>query len=155
MSLSLTLILPESKKDSLSKKSEEIFLKRLKLYSKINLLTFKPEKNGALEFKRQKDEQKILKLKPKDAKLVVCDETGKNLKTQGFLESIERLFYVSSHITFVIGGPYGLPDSLKKSADLTIKLSDLTMNSDLAMAVLWEQLYRIFSLRAGHPYHND
>jgi len=151
----LNLILPESKKDSLSYKSEETFLKRLRLYVKVNLITFKPEKNGNTDFKRQKDEEKILKLKPKDSKLILCDETGKNLDTKKLLSEVEKLFDLSSSITLVVGGPYGLSESLKKECDLKIKLSDLTMNSDLAMSVLWEQLYRIFSLRAGHPYHND
>lgn len=153
--MTINLIIPESKKDSLSFKSEGTFLKRLRLYTKVNVLPFKPEKNGGASFKRQKDEEKILKILPKDSQLILCDETGKNLNTVKLLEQIEKKIDQKPSLTFIIGGPYGLSDLLKDKADLKIKLSDLTMNSDLATAVLWEQLYRIFSLRAGHPYHND
>ena len=153
--MNLYLILPESKKDSLSYISKNIFLKRIKSYVKTSILSFKPEKNGDVSFKQSKDEQKILKLVPKESRLIVCDESGLSLNTKKLLSKIEVLAEQKSSLVFVIGGPYGLSQNLKKRADLIIKLSDLTMNSDLASAVLWEQLYRIFSLRAGHPYHND
>lgn len=153
--MTLCLIIPESKRGSLSSQSEETFLKRIKSYVKTQVLTFKPEKNGNTEFKQSKDQQKILKLIPKEAKVIVCDELGESLNTKKLLNKVEKLFQQSTFLVFVIGGPYGLSEELKDSVDLKLRLSDLTMNSDLACSVLWEQLYRIFSLRAGHPYHNE
>ena len=153
--MNLHLILPEAKKDSLSYISENLFLKRIKSYVKTSVLSFKPEKNGGALYKQSKDEQKILKLVPQESRLIVCDEGGCGLDTKNLLKKVENLAEQKTSLAFVIGGPYGLTDQIKEKADLVIKLSDLTMNSDLASAVLWEQLYRIFSLKAGHPYHND
>jgi 23S rRNA (pseudouridine1915-N3)-methyltransferase len=153
--VNLHLVLPDCKKDSLSYKSEETFLKRINSYLKVQVHSFKPEKNGNADYKKEKDYQRIIKLIPKDSKLVICDESGEGLSTKKLLIRVDQLSQISASITFVIGGPYGLAEKLKDSADLKLKLSDLTMNSDLACAVLWEQLYRIFSLKNGHPYHND
>jgi 23S rRNA (pseudouridine1915-N3)-methyltransferase len=148
-------ILPESKKQSLSQASEEIFLKRLNSYVKLKVIKFKLEKNGDKKFKQTKDEERLLKLIPKNTKLVLCDERGESLNTKQLLLKIENLLKTSSSISFVIGGPYGFSEEFKTKANCKVRLSDLTMNSDLASAVLWEQLYRVFSLKAGHPYHNE
>lgn len=153
--MNIHYILPESRKLSLSQASEEIFLKRLSSYVKLKVIKFKPEKNGDKKFKQSKDEERLLKLIPKNTKLILCDEKGESLNTKKLLLKIETFLTSSSSLSFVIGGPYGFSEEFKTKVDYKIRLSDLTMNSDLASAVLWEQLYRVFSLKAGHPYHNE
>jgi 23S rRNA (pseudouridine1915-N3)-methyltransferase len=56
-------------------------------------------------------------------------------------------------VTFVIGGPEGLPEEFIKTADYSWSFSKLTFPHDLAMVVLLEALYRASTISAGHPYH--
>lgn len=137
--------------------SLERYIPRASKYVNIDTVYFKPEKNGDSLFKKSKDEEKLLKLIPEQACLVVLDEKGTSLNTRQFLKQIDSLYlkYPSSTVWFLIGGPYGLGDKIKKRANLSVKLSDLTFNSEVATAVLAEQIYRIFSLKNGHPYHNE
>ncbi len=58
-------------------------------------------------------------------------------------------------VALVIGGPDGLDDSIKASADETLRLSDLTLPHALARVLLAEALYRAWSLLQGHPYHRE
>ena len=56
-------------------------------------------------------------------------------------------------IKFFIGGAYGLEESFLKKCDKVISLSELTMSHKIAKAVLYEQIYRGFSILSNHPYH--
>lgn len=46
-------------------------------------------------------------------------------------------------MTFCIGGPYGHGIQLRQRANLSIKLSSLVLNHQIALVVLMEQLYRL------------
>ena len=53
----------------------------------------------------------------------------------------------------VIGGPDGLAPEVKARANLTIRLSSMTLPHAFARVMLSEQIYRAWSILAGHPYH--
>ena len=72
---------------------------------------------------------------------VVLDERGRLLVWEG-----ER-------VAFLVGGAEGHPEAVREEADLLLSLSPLTLQHELALLVLMEQLYRVLTLRAGHPYH--
>ena len=79
--------------------------------------------------------------------VVALDERGKDLTTRQFATLLER------ETVFVIGGPDGLEESVKKDAALVLRLSSLTLPHALAQVVLLEQIYRAATMRTGHPYH--
>jgi 23S rRNA (pseudouridine1915-N3)-methyltransferase len=54
---------------------------------------------------------------------------------------------------FVLGGPYGLDETLLAEADLTWSLGKGTLPHQLARVVMLEQLYRAFTIMRGEPYH--
>jgi 23S rRNA (pseudouridine1915-N3)-methyltransferase len=56
-------------------------------------------------------------------------------------------------VSFVIGGPAGLPADFQATCDTAWSFSALTFPHDLAMVMLLEALYRAISFNAGHPYH--
>ncbi len=80
-------------------------------------------------------------------RIVALDERGKDMTTEQFATLLK------SETTFVIGGPDGLEESVKKAAVLLIRLSSLTLPHALAQVVLMEQIYRAATLLTGHPYH--
>lgn len=59
----------------------------------------------------------------------------------------------SREVSFIIGGPEGLPASFLQQANLRWSFSPLTFPHDLAMVVLVEALYRASSINARIPYH--
>ena len=84
---------------------------------------------------------------PKGARLVALDERGRDLDTRAFSKLL------SQETAFLVGGPDGLDESVKKDAALLLRLSSLTLPHALAQVVLLEQLYRAATLLTGHPYH--
>lgn len=59
----------------------------------------------------------------------------------------------SKEISFVIGGPDGLPQAVREAADYQWSLGRLTLPHDLAMIVTLEALYRASTINASLPYH--
>jgi 23S rRNA (pseudouridine1915-N3)-methyltransferase len=88
---------------------------------------------------------------------IAMDERGEGLTTRKFadrLAALERRGDVKC-VAFLIGAADGHSEELRGSCDWVINLSTLTLQHELALLVLLEQLYRVASLRAGSPYHRD
>jgi 23S rRNA (pseudouridine1915-N3)-methyltransferase len=93
---------------------------------------------------------------PERAALVVLDERGEALGSQGFAERLGRWRDDGrADAVFVIGGPDGLASSLRERADLRLGFGAMTWPHQLARIMLLEQLYRAVTILAGHPYHRD
>ena len=88
---------------------------------------------------------------------IALDERGERPTTRQLSETIaawEMRGDIKS-ISFLIGAADGHTAALRKSCEMVISLSSLTMQHELALVVLLEQLYRIATLRRGEPYHRD
>jgi len=72
-----------------------------------------------------------------------------------FSKKIKLLAENNAQIYFLIGGPDGLSDFVKKKADLIVSLSDLTFPHQLAKIILTEQIYRSICIMNKHPYHRS
>jgi 23S rRNA (pseudouridine1915-N3)-methyltransferase len=55
-------------------------------------------------------------------------------------------------VAFVVGGPDGVSEGLKKQVDKILSLSKLTFTHELARVMLLEQLYRAFAIIHRLPY---
>ena len=62
---------------------------------------------------------------------------------------------MNASVAFLFGGPDGLDAALREAAHERLRLSDLTLPHALARVLLIEQLYRAWSVNAGHPYHRE
>jgi 23S rRNA (pseudouridine1915-N3)-methyltransferase len=88
---------------------------------------------------------------------VAMDERGDCLTTRKFadkLESLEMRGDIKS-VAFLIGAADGHNESLRAKCDWILNLSTFTLQHELALLVLLEQLYRVASLKSGSPYHRD
>lgn len=85
--------------------------------------------------------------------VVVLDEHGRDLTTVDLARAMNGWRNECDRIVFVIGGPDGLAPEVKAAARATIRLSAMTLPHALARVMLAEQLYRVWSIEARHPYH--
>jgi len=89
-------------------------------------------------------------------KRVVLDERGQQLTSRDFAEKISHWEMEGAKgIALLIGGANGHHEQLRKAADWTWALGKLTLQHELALVVLMEQLYRAYSIKQGSPYHRD
>ncbi|MEG1632421.1 MAG: 23S rRNA (pseudouridine(1915)-N(3))-methyltransferase RlmH [Oscillospiraceae bacterium] len=96
----------------------------------------------------------IEKQTPKGAYVVAMCVEGKKLGSTELAELIAaRAGAGVSKLCFIVGGSFGLHDSLKGIADLRLSMSDMTFPHHLARVMLAEQLYRAFSINEGARYH--
>jgi len=136
------------------------YLIRLKPYAQIEIIEVNDESvrdNAALsdiEICKNKEGQKILKfLKPTDY-LIALDLNQKQFKSPQFAEFLQqKMVEGGSSINFVIGGSYGLSDDLKKRANTSMSLSDMTFLHQMTRLILLEQIYRAFKINNNETYH--
>ena len=88
---------------------------------------------------------------------VVLDERGELPGTRQLAKRISALEMRGDikSVAFLIGAADGHSEELRSRADFILSLSRLTLQHELALVVLLEQLYRIADLRRGGPYHRD
>ena len=55
-------------------------------------------------------------------------------------------------VAFVLGGPNGFADEFKSRVDKRWSLSRLTLTHEMARVLLFEQLYRAYTIVHGLPY---
>ena len=122
------------------------------------LKEIKPEKRGAGVNAAQgmaAEEKRLLEAIPPGAFLVVLDERGTSLTTKALAERLQGWQLSGDDVALVIGGPDGLDPAFRQAAHERIRLSDLTLPHAMVRVLLIEQLYRAWSVNAGHPYHRE
>jgi 23S rRNA (pseudouridine1915-N3)-methyltransferase len=84
---------------------------------------------------------------------VVLDPAGRKWDSQEFTAFLKKERDGGGReLAFCVGGAEGFTDSFRGQADLLLSLSPMTLPHELARVVLLEQLYRAFTMLAGHPY---
>ncbi|HEX6133927.1 MAG TPA: 23S rRNA (pseudouridine(1915)-N(3))-methyltransferase RlmH [Longimicrobiales bacterium] len=103
---------------------------------------------------RDAEAERLLKRVPRDVELIALTRTGDAWSSARLSRHIQRSAVQSaSGIAFVIGGAFGLGDSVLREAHRRMRLSTFTLPHDLARLVLLEQLYRAGTIARGEPYH--
>lgn len=103
---------------------------------------------------RETGDAAFRKLKlPDRATVVLLDEKGKESTSMQFAKWLGSLRDRGiREVVFLCGGAEGFPNDLRQRANDSISLSPLTMSHELARVLLAEQIYRAFTILAGHPY---
>lgn len=138
---------------------EKDFEKRLTHYVNYESLCFPLIKNAAKipihELKRKEADMILNKLQGSDY-LIVLDEHGKSYRSLDFAKYIEKLPMMhSGRIVFLIGGAFGLDQSLLRAAKHKIALGPATFSHQLIRVMFLEQLYRACTINKGQKYHNE
>lgn len=86
---------------------------------------------------------------------IALDERGSAWSTTQLVEKINQWEMNPSlkTISLLIGASDGHTEGLRNECDAIWALSPLTLQHELALVVLLEQLYRAYSIKRGSPYH--
>lgn len=104
----------------------------------------------------EKDDERALKKIESSDYLVLLDEHGKEMTSRELSKWIAaKMSSGVKNVVMFVGGPDGAGDAVKKRANQTLSLSKMTLQHELALVILMEQIYRACSIMRGEPYHRD
>lgn len=104
---------------------------------------------------RQEESQRLLERMKSDDFVVLLDERGTLYDSPGLSKLLEAPLSRSRHICMVIGGAYGVDDTIRTRADTVWSLSPLVFPHQLVRLLLIEQVYRAQEIASGRPYHHQ
>jgi len=152
--MNITIIQIGKTKPKYLQEAENEYLKRLQSYAKIQIITLKSAKRGEIKQIKEEEGHQILQKIPKNSFVIALDENGKQMKSADFASFIdEKLQHGGGNITFIIGGCYGLAEFVLDKAELALSFSTFTFPHEMIRTILYEQIYRCFTLIQGKTYH--
>jgi len=129
------------------------YSKRISKYSKLNIIEVSDIDKGSISEVIDKEGIDILKhIKDRDY-VITMEIEGNRLSSIELARKIDTVFNNYSNIVFVIGGSYGLSDSIKSRSNYSLSFSDLTFPHQLFRVMLLEQIYRVFKINNNETYH--
>lgn len=146
-------------KESFWREAEEEYLKRLKVFAKIEIVELKEEvfreKDTRDEIRKKEAEriERYIEEGKKKGVVIGLHEGGKEFSSVRFAEFLSKSTSSGAHLMFVIGGPLGFDPEVLQKFDVQLSLSSLTFPHQLARVVLIEQLYRTITIINGKQYH--
>jgi len=153
----LTLIFVGRAADSYIREGCQVYEERIRHYADLDLVWVPEERvspKGRIPYILQQEGRRIRDRLPPGAFTVALDQKGKLLSSEAFARFLEKWGSSGSReIVFILGGPYGLEESLKREAHFNLSLSPMTLAHGMARMLLLEQIYRVFTLLRGEPYH--
>jgi len=90
---------------------------------------------------------------PTDSRVIALAQNGEAWTSEQLADLTGRWDMEGRDVTFVIGDADGLPESITNRAEKSWSLGPLTLPHELARVVVYEQLYRAFTIRRGEKYH--
>ena len=89
----------------------------------------------------------------KGSYVLVLDLLGKQMSSEVFSDIFKSQMMYGRNIDFIIGGAFGLDESILLLADIKLCLSKMTFPHQIAKLLLFEQIYRAQTILDNHPYH--
>ena len=110
-------------------------------------------KRGAARAIEEEGGRMLDVLGERDQAVVALAIEGQRLSTDELARKLGQWQQDGRDLAFLIGGPEGMAPACLARAQLRWSLSPLTFPHALVRILLAEQLYRAWSVLAGHPYH--
>jgi len=144
--------------ESYVKEGIEDFTQRISKYFPVEWNIIPVPKNAGMMSEmdlKKKEGETILAWLKKDDYLVALDERGKQMNSEKLSEFIQARANESfKTLVFVIGGAFGLDQTVLKKANYTWSLSPLTFPHQLVRLILAEQVYRACTIIRNEKYHH-
>ena len=157
--MKITLLTVGKTEDAYIKEGIDKYLKRLKHYTKLEVIELTELKNTkALTTEQQKSREAEMifkKIAPADH-IILLDEKGFEFTSAQFAVYLDKKAISSvQNLVFIVGGPYGFDQTTYQRANDKLSLSRMTFSHQMVRLFFAEQLYRAFTIIKGEPYHHE
>jgi len=150
--MTINIVCVGNLKEKFSKEHQEEYCKRLSAFCKLNIIEIKEQNQlSNPEMILEKEGEEILK-KLKGYS-ILCDINSTEIGSEKFAKKLKDLSLKTSTLSFVIGGSYGVSQSVRDRCDERISFSPMTFPHNLFRIMLLEQIYRGFMIESGKSYH--
>ena len=127
---------------------------RIRRYNPLELGEVRDEKGALAEEMRRRECERLERLVPAGATLVLLDERGEQMDSPGLAGFIGKQRDTGiGDLVFVIGGAYGFSEEFRRRGRL-LSLSKMTFTHQMVRVFLLEQIYRAFTIINKEPYHH-
>ena len=157
--IQITLITVGTLKESYLTEAVNEYKKRLSQFARVEEINIKEERirneDDEAEISRALsiEGEKIIAAIPKDsAKIALCVE-GRQYSSPALASLLEKLTDERGKITLIIGSSHGLSETVKRECKIRLSVSEMTFPHQLMRVILYEALYRSFTILAGKKYH--
>ena len=130
------------------KEAAEEYLGRLPRYGRVEVIEFREQTDKSPEVAMRKEAELIIGKLRHGSSVVALDAHGKPASSEEFSQLLRK-----PDITFIIGGPVGLHQSVFDRSDQILSLSKMTFTHQMARVILLEQIYRGFTILNNERYH--
>lgn len=137
------------------------YAKRLSAFCKFSVVELAEEKirsnnpnQSQIDEVIESEGKRIMqKIGTSDYVVAMCIE-GKLMSSEELSKTLDSVSLGGkSTIDFIIGGSYGLSNTVKSRADLRLSMSKMTFPHQMARMILSEQIYRAFEISSNGKYH--
>lgn len=104
---------------------------------------------------RQDESGRILSRINANDYVVLLDEKGKIVDSPALSKLLLVPLETSRQVVIVIGGAYGVDETVHQRANFVWSLSHLVFPHQLVRLMLAEQVYRAQEIAGGKPYHHE
>lgn len=156
----ITLISVGRLKEDFFKSAEKEYAKRLGGFCDLKIIEVNQKQlpsnpsDGQIEAALSLEADEIISKIPKGSEIITLCIEGKLYSSEELSQVIENNANMGSgNITFIIGGSFGLSETVKAKSKIRLSMSKMTFPHRLARVMLLEQIYRAFQIGAGTKYH--
>lgn len=136
----------------------EEYQQRLKHYVPFEFVIIPDIKNAKSlspdQLKLAEGEAILSRLSPA-TEVLLLDEHGREFRSIGYADFLQKKMTAGRDLTFVIGGAYGFSEAVYSRANGKISLSQMTFSHQMIRLMAIEQIYRAMTILRGEPYHHE
>jgi 23S rRNA (pseudouridine1915-N3)-methyltransferase len=155
----ILLVLIDKTQDNYIIEGIEVYTKRLKNYTQLEIQTINVPKNvrqRSIPEQKAEEAKLIIDSIANDDFLVLLDEQGKELSSVDFSKFIAQKQNASTkRLVFLIGGPFGFDQKIYERTNYKLSVSKMTFSHQMIRLFFAEQLYRAYTILKGEKYHHE
>ena len=135
------------------KEASSEYKKRISKYTNLEIIEVDDIFSTNINEIKKKEAELLSKYISNKDYLITLEIEGKQLTSIEFSSKISETLIINSNIVFLIGGSYGIDDTIKNRSNYSLSFSKMTFPHQLFRVLLLEQIYRSYKIMHNESYH--